>query len=178
MARPVNWLLPAIPLVVLVCTVIVFLVSLQSGPPVRHSGRLGQPAPELTLPPVPGIALAGLEPAALEGRWVVVNFWASWCPPCRVEHPHLMDLATQDDILLVGVAYKDKPADAARFLTQLGNPFARLGSDASGRLAIDWGVSGVPETFLVSPEGVIVAHHAGPITPDLLASWPLPRAAQ
>ena len=98
-----------------------------------------------------------------DGRLKLVNFWASWCAPCRVEHPNLEALA-QEGIQILGVNYKDKPDQALGFLSELGNPYARLGADNAGRMALDWGVYGVPETFVVSGDGKVLFRFAGPVT--------------
>ncbi len=97
------------------------------------------------------------------GEMQLVNFWASWCVPCRAEHPNLEKLAAQG-VTIYGVNYKDKPANALGFLEELGNPFAAMGADPDGKMALNWGVYGVPETYLVDGEGRIVLRHAGPIT--------------
>jgi cytochrome c biogenesis protein CcmG/thiol:disulfide interchange protein DsbE len=102
--------------------------------------------------------------ADLKGGVTLVNVWASWCGPCRDEHPLLIELARDPAIRLVGINYKDQPENARRFLGSLGNPFAAVGVDASGRAAIDWGVYGVPETFVIAPDGTIAYKHVGPIT--------------
>jgi cytochrome c biogenesis protein CcmG/thiol:disulfide interchange protein DsbE len=94
----------------------------------------------------------------------VLNVWASWCGPCRDEHPHLVALADRDDINLVGLNYKDQRENAVRFLTSLGNPFSRVGADTTGRTAVDWGVYGVPETYVISPAGIITYKFTGPLT--------------
>ena len=173
--RGPNWgrlALAAIPLLVFAGLVVFFIRALDEGPAVRLSGRVGQPAPVIDLPPQPGLTTARLSSTDFHGKWVVVNFWASWCGPCRIEHPLLMDLDRSDKYELVGIAYKDTPARSAAFLAELGDPFDRLGADADGRTAIEWGVSGVPETFLIAPDGTVVAHQPGPLTPEAIAAWP------
>ena len=102
----------------------------------------------------------------IAGKVALVNVWASWCVPCRQEHPILMELAKDDRFTLVGINYKDKPTNALRFLGELGNPFAAVGIDPKGKAAIDWGVYGVPETFLVGPDGTIVYKQVGPFTEE------------
>jgi cytochrome c biogenesis protein CcmG, thiol:disulfide interchange protein DsbE len=133
------------------------------------SALIGRPVPDFALPPLPGANLPPLTIADLRapGRPVLVNFWASWCMPCVIEHPQLMRLSRQG-VAVYGINYKDRPAEANGFLQRHGNPFARLGVDEPGRVAIDWGVYGVPETYLIDPRGVIRWRYAGPITPETL----------
>jgi cytochrome c biogenesis protein CcmG/thiol:disulfide interchange protein DsbE len=97
----------------------------------------------------------------------LVNFWASWCAPCRVEHPLLTEMA-ESGLTVIGVNYKDTPANALGFLDELGDPYASIGADESGRTGLDWGIYGVPETFVIDGEGRILMRHPGPITPDVL----------
>jgi len=126
------------------------------------STMVGRMAPALQLAPMPQAPLT--TPEVLEAPGLkLVNFWASWCAPCRVEHPFLVDLAGQG-IPIHGINYKDRPAQAAAFLAELGNPYATIGADATGRTAIEWGVYGVPETYLIDGGGKILLRHAGPIT--------------
>jgi cytochrome c biogenesis protein CcmG/thiol:disulfide interchange protein DsbE len=133
------------------------------------SALIGQRVPDFTLPPVEGSPVPALAASDLRGldRPVLVNFWASWCVPCVVEHPVLMRLSRAGTPIF-GINYKDRPADAQAFLTRHGNPFAKLGADLPGRVAIDWGVYGVPETYLVDRTGVIRWRWAGPLTAELL----------
>ena len=98
----------------------------------------------------------------------LVNFWASWCGPCRVEHPFLTEL-TAAGVTVVGVNYKDPPEQALGFLAELGDPYAAIGADPSGRTGLDWGIYGVPETFVVDGDGAILLRHPGPLTPDVIA---------
>ncbi|UFN48071.1 DsbE family thiol:disulfide interchange protein [Roseomonas sp. OT10] len=134
------------------------------------SALIGKPAPGFTLTPVEGVELPPFPAEALRGleRPVLVNFWASWCVPCVIEHPQLMQLQ-REGVPVFGINYKDKPADAASFLRRHGNPFARLGADGTGRVGIDWGVYGVPETYLIDRGGIIRWRWAGPITPEVVA---------
>jgi cytochrome c biogenesis protein CcmG/thiol:disulfide interchange protein DsbE len=133
------------------------------------SALLGRPAPDFSLPPVEGSELPGFSRADLAGfnGPVLVNFWASWCVPCIIEHPQLMRLS-RDGVPVLGIAYKDRPADSLQFLQRHGNPFRRLARDEPGRAAIDWGVYGVPETYLLDRNGIIRWRFAGPITEDVL----------
>ncbi len=132
---------------------------------------IGRRPPDFALPPVEGADLptfASSDIAAPE-RPVVVNFWASWCVPCIIEHPHLMALHRQG-VPVFGVNHKDRAPDAVAFLRRHGNPFARLGADTPGRVSIDWGVYGVPETYILDRRGVVRWRWAGPLTPELMAS--------
>ena len=151
-----------------------FLLRLGSDDPSRvPSALIGQPAPRTALPPVTGLErnaapLPGLDPAAFTGAVTLVNVWASWCVPCRDEAPILLQLAQDTRLRLVGINYKDAPENARRFLGRYGNPFAAVGADPNGRASIEWGVYGVPETFLVDPHGRIAFKMVGPITPNNL----------
>jgi cytochrome c biogenesis protein CcmG/thiol:disulfide interchange protein DsbE len=133
------------------------------------SALLGKPAPAFALPPLEASGLPSLSNTDLLDlpAPVLVNFWASWCVPCIVEHPQLMRLS-RDGVAVLGINYKDKPGDAAAFLTRHGNPFRRLGRDEPGRVAIDWGVYGVPETYLLDRQGIIRWRWPGPVTPEVL----------
>ncbi len=161
-------LLLLLPLFVFVALAAVFLVRLESGgdPEAIPSALVGKPAPDFDLPPLDGVARPGLKRADLAGGVTVVNVFASWCGPCRLEHPQLVELAKDDRIRLVGINYKDAAANARRFLGDFGNPFAAIGADATGRTGIDWGVYGVPETFVVDAGGIIRYKFIGPISAD------------
>lgn len=142
----------------------VFLLGLQRDDGGRNlpSTLIGKPAPEFALPPLhegqPGFSTADLKAPGVK----LVNVWASWCVPCRVEHPKLAELAGLG-LTIHGINYKDTDAAADRFLQELGNPFTLIGADRSGRVGIDWGVYGVPETFVVDGQGRVVYKHVGPI---------------
>jgi len=162
----------AIPLVVFAGLVALFYFGLVRGDPQRlPSVLIGREAPNAELPaldgllasrvPVPGIAAGDLA----RGQVTIVNIWASWCGPCRQEHPTLIALSRRDDIRVVGINYKDNDVNARRFLGQLGNPYDAVGVDTTGRIAVDWGLTGVPETFIVDGEGIIRYKHIGPILP-------------
>ncbi|CDO59535.1 Cytochrome c-type biogenesis protein CcmG/DsbE,thiol:disulfide oxidoreductase [Candidatus Phaeomarinobacter ectocarpi] len=135
-----------------------------------------KPVPDFVMPPVDGLQnMPGLASDDLKtGAPTIVNVWASWCGPCRVEHPVLMQLAERDDVRLVGLNYKDAPQNARRFLGTLGNPFQAVGADRTGRTAIDWGVYGVPETFIVDGNGIIRFKYVGPIAPADIENVILP----
>ncbi len=136
-------------------------------PDTLPSARAGQDAPALMLEPLGGAPL--LTDGDLRGGQVtLVNFWASWCPPCRAEHPLLAELAAEG-VTVHGINYKDDPAKAAAFLAELGNPYTHLGADRTGRNAIDWGVYGVPETYVIDGEGRILGRIAGPVTRQNMA---------
>lgn len=158
--------LAILPLALFLALSIIFLLQLLSGRDVAAvpSALIGSSAPATSLPPLEGSGLAGLEDADFEGGLTLVNVWASWCAPCRQEHPYLMELAEDPRIGIAGLNYKDRPENARRFLGELGNPFSAIGVDDSGRTAIDWGVYGVPETFLVDAQGTIVYKHVGPFS--------------
>ncbi len=163
------------PLAIFAALAGLFLVRLFAGDPATlPSALLGRPVPAFALPPLAGlmhegVPVPGLTSADLKGGKVtIVNIWASWCGPCREEHPLLMDLAKDSRLRLVGINYKDQPENARRFLGALGNPYVAVGADANGRVGIDWGVYGVPETFVVAPDGTIAYKHVGPLSPATL----------
>ncbi|MBS7809890.1 DsbE family thiol:disulfide interchange protein [Roseococcus pinisoli] len=139
------------------------------------SALIGKTAPEFSLPGVEGLDLPPLSSPDLLtfDRPIVVNFWASWCVPCIVEHPQLMALHRQG-VPVLGINYKDRAPDARNFLTRHGNPFTRLGADFPGRTAIDWGVYGVPESYVLDRRGVIRWRWAGPITPEVMSESIVP----
>ncbi len=161
-----------IPLIVFLALAALFLFRLGAGDPSRlPSALIGRPVPATDLPPVPGLErdgkpVPGLAVADFKGAVTVLNVWASWCVPCHDEAPLLMQLAGDKRIRVVGINYKDQPDNARRFLGRYGNPFAAAGADANGRASIDWGVYGVPETFLVGRDGHIAYNLVGPITPN------------
>ncbi len=139
---------------------------------------IDKPVPEFILPALEGAGVPGFSSADLaSGEVVLVNVFASWCFPCRVEHPLLMRLAEDPSIQIYGINYRDKPLDAVRWLAELGNPYKRIGADERGRVGIDWGVYGVPETFIIDREGRIRYRHVGPLYPFQLEEtlWPLIR---
>jgi len=174
-SRRRSWLV-ALPLVAFVALAGLFWFRLQSGDPARiPSALIGRPAPQTALPPLEGLtdggaAVAGLDPAAFRGAVSVVNVWASWCVPCHDEAPLLLDLAKDRRIRLVGINYKDAADNARRFLGRYGNPFGAVGVDANGRASIEWGVYGVPETFVVGRDGAIAYKLIGPITRENIDS--------
>lgn len=166
-----------LPLGVFLALAAVFLMQLLSGRDLTAvpSALIGQPAPATELPPLEGGALPGLDSRQFAGQVTLLNVFASWCAPCRDEHPVLMALAEDGRYQVVALNYKDKPENARRFLGDLGNPYSAIGVDRTGRTAIDWGVYGVPETFLIGKDGRIAFKHVGPLTPDAVKSTLLPQ---
>jgi cytochrome c biogenesis protein CcmG/thiol:disulfide interchange protein DsbE len=167
-------LLVFIPLAIFAALAALFLVRLGSGDPSSiPSALIGRPVPDTSLPPVAGLVhdgnpLPGLNSADFKGAVTVVNVWGSWCIPCRDEAPLLMRLAEDHRIRVAGINYKDQPENARRFLGRFGNPFSAVGADESGRAAIEWGVYGVPETFIVGRDARIAFKLIGEVTADNL----------
>lgn len=174
--RPVSKLFVFLPLAIFLALAGIFLMQLLSGRDIATvpSALIGERAPETSLPPLPGLDLPGLESTDFKGKVTLVNVWASWCAPCREEHPVLMALAEDRRYEIAGLNYKDRAENARRFLGDLGNPFTAVGIDEAGRTAIDWGVYGVPETFLVGGDGKILFKHVGPLTVDAAKRTLLP----
>ncbi len=159
-----------LPLGLFLVLALIFFSRLESrdAPDLIPSVLIGKPAPDFSLPALEGLGVPGLARADLAGKVTVVNVFASWCVPCRAEHPLLTEIAKDTRIRLAGINYKDQPGNALAFLNGLGNPYAAVGVDQRGRAAIDWGVYGVPETFLVGPDGVIATKVIGPLDADNL----------
>jgi cytochrome c biogenesis protein CcmG/thiol:disulfide interchange protein DsbE len=159
-----------LPLVGFIALAVLFYVGLREGDPaLLPSALIGKPMPPTDLPPVEGLQrdgqpVPGLSDATFKGKVTLVNVWASWCIPCHDEVPFLATLAKDKRIQLVSINYKDAADDARRFLGRYGNPFTATGADRSGRESINWGVYGVPETYLVNRDGVIAYKLVGPIT--------------
>ena len=170
-ARTLRWPM-VLPLVVFACLAAIFWFRLGGGDPSRiPSALIGRPAPQTALPALEGLStngvqIPGLDPSTFKGKVSVVNVWASWCVPCHDEAPLLNELAKDKRLQLVGINYKDTPDNARRFLGRYGNPFGAVGVDGNGRAAIEWGVYGVPETFVVGRDGKVVYKLVGPITPE------------
>jgi cytochrome c biogenesis protein CcmG/thiol:disulfide interchange protein DsbE len=169
------------PLAIFGILAMLFGLALTSGDPSRlPSALIGRPAPAVALPalegltegtvPVPGFSTADLT----RGEVAVVNFWASWCVPCVQEHPLLVALKERTGVKLYGINYKDQTATARRFLGRYGNPFTAVGVDDKGRAAIEWGVTGMPETFILNGKGEIIYKHIGPISPEALEAKIIP----
>jgi cytochrome c biogenesis protein CcmG, thiol:disulfide interchange protein DsbE len=169
--RRQRWLM-ALPLVVFAALAAIFWFALGDGDPSRiPSALIGHPAPQTPLPPLQGLAsdgapIPGLDPSIFKGKVSLVNVWASWCVPCHDEAPLLTELGRDSRLQIVGINYKDSADNARRFLGRYGNPFRIVGVDANGRASIEWGVYGVPETFIVGREGTIMYKLVGPVTPD------------
>jgi len=163
-----------LPLFAFLALAAILMLRLGAGDPSRiPSALIGHSAPPTNLPPLAGLErdgkpVPGLDSAAFTGEVTVLNVWASWCVPCRDEALLLVTLAADPRIRVVGINYKDAPENARRFLGRFGNPFAANGTDANGRAAIEWGVYGVPETFVIGRDSRIAYKLIGPITPDNL----------
>lgn len=163
-----------LPLIVFLGLAVLFYAGLREGDPsLLPSALIGKPMPSTDLPPIEGLVrdgqpVPGLTDATFKGKVTLVNVWASWCIPCHDEVPFLAALSKDKRIQLVSINYKDAPADARRFLGRYGNPYAASGADRSGRESINWGVYGVPETYVVARDGVIAYKLVGPITADNL----------
>lgn len=175
----------AVPLLVVGVLGVLFAMGLRSGDPSRlPSALLGKPAPTFTLPPVAEVTANGRPVPGFStvdlatGEPTVVTVWASWCPPCVQEQPTLVEFKAKHKVRLFGINYKDDPAKAKQFLVRLGNPFDAIGADRSGRVGIDWGVYGVPETYVVDGKGQIVYKLVGPVTSDALTRNILPAIAK
>ena len=164
--------LTALPLIVFALLAALFWLRLGDADPSRiPSALIGHPAPQVALPALTGLSndgteVPGLAPSMFKGKVTLVNVWASWCIPCHDEAPLLTELAKDKRLQMIGINYKDTPDNARRFLGRYGNPFHAVGVDGNGRAGIEWGVYGVPETFVVGPEGTILYKLVGPIMPE------------
>ncbi len=163
MKQPTRIALALLPLVALVALIAVFALNIDRDPTLVHSVLIDKPAPDITLPAIAGLGLPGFDTAKLKGQVTVVNVFASWCIPCRDEHPVLEALKRETGIPIYGINQKDAAENAKAFLAELGNPYDAVGADGDGRTSIDWGVYGVPETFIVDAKGVIRFKHTGPL---------------
>ena len=166
-------LFAVLPLTLFLTIAIWMAVPLVRGddPRALPSALIDQPAPEFDLPPLPGRD-DGLARADLGGEVMLVNVFASWCVPCLAEHPIITRLA--ETVPVMGINHRDDPADALDWLARHGDPYHRIGTDGDGRGALEWGVYGVPETFVIDREGRVRYRHPGPITPELLNGTLLP----
>lgn len=151
-----------VPVALLLGLLVLLALGLRQDPSLVPSPLIGKPAPEFTLPMLED-AQQTLTPAALTGRPVLVNFFASWCAGCQVEHPLLMRLAGEG-VEIVGLDYKDEPQAARRWLQRHGNPYRIVAQDRDGLAGLDWGVYGVPETYVLDADGTIVYKQVGPLT--------------
>lgn len=179
--------LQSLPVLVFVAVAGLFAVALRTGDPSKlPSALIGKPVPPSSFAALAGLvadskSVPGFTNADLaKGKTSLVNFWASWCGPCVDEHPLLAELKIKSGLEIFGVNYKDDPAAARRFLGRYGNPFTAVGTDADGSTAIDWGVYGMPETFVVNGRGEIVYKHVGPLSAEAIDAKILPaiKAAQ
>jgi cytochrome c biogenesis protein CcmG/thiol:disulfide interchange protein DsbE len=162
-----------VPLLLFAGIAIFLAIGLTRDPREIPSVLIGKPVPEFSLPPVRGRSL-GLATADLKGEVSLVNVFASWCVACREEHPVFMQIQRDGVLPVHGLNYKDRPEDAARWLDDMGDPYTRTGADLDGRVAIDWGVYGVPETFIIDREGRIAYKHIGAVTPSVWNQKMLP----
>ncbi len=172
-------ILLATPLILLVALLFLFATNITRDTSYIPSALIDKPAPEFTLPDVEnlildGVVIKGFERSNLIGQVSVVNVFASWCAPCRQEHPFLMELSAADkDIKIFGINQKDAPENAKEFLEELGNPYDFVGAD-KGRVSIEWGIYGIPETFVVNAQGAITYKHTGPFTRNSFENSLLP----
>jgi cytochrome c biogenesis protein CcmG, thiol:disulfide interchange protein DsbE len=170
-------LLFLVPVAAFVALMLAFGVSLDRDPNQVPSALIGKPVPEFALPPVKGRML-GLSTADLKREVSLVNVFASWCTACREEHPLLLRLKAQGIVPIYGLDYKDKPDDAAAWFDRMGDPYTRTGADLDGRVGIDWGVYGVPETYVIDRQGRIAFKQIGPISEQTLSETILPLIAR
>jgi len=168
-ATRTRLILAALPLAIFLGLALIFWTQLNSGRSTSEipSALIGSKAPYRNLEPLAGATRDGLPVPPLttetgKGKLTLVNFWASWCVPCRQEHPYILQLSKDSRLTVVGVNYKDRAENALRFLGELGNPYAAIGLDPVGKMAIDWGVYGIPESYLVGPDGTILYKKVGP----------------
>jgi len=173
-----RYVLFGLPLLALVALVAVFAFSINRDPNLVRSVLIDKPVHAFVLEAVPELGVPGFDTASLKGQVSVVNVFASWCIPCRDEHPLLMALRDTADIRLLGINQNVAPENARAFLAELGNPYDAVGADRDRRVSIDWGVYGVPETFVVDADGIITFKHVGPLTPQTLQSDLLPAIAR
>ncbi len=154
------------PLVVFLLLGAYFAIGLTRDPSHIPSALIDKPLPAFDLPAIEGYD-RGLSSNDLGGKIALINFFGSWCVSCVIEHPVLMEIAAKEDVLLVGIDWKDKPGDGARWLERRGDPYALIGDDADGRTALDFGITGAPETFIIDRNGRIRYRYQGPITEDV-----------
>jgi cytochrome c biogenesis protein CcmG/thiol:disulfide interchange protein DsbE len=165
-----------LPLAAFALLLVVLIVGLRHAPEksIIPSPLIGKSAPQFTLPNLLD-AQRPLNTETLKGRWSLVNVWGTWCSECRAEHTTLLQIQQQARVPIIGIDWKDHDEDARSWLEQLGNPYERIGTDHDGRVAIDWGVYGAPESFLIDPSGTVIYKHIGPLTPQIWQQEFLPR---
>jgi cytochrome c biogenesis protein CcmG, thiol:disulfide interchange protein DsbE len=170
------YLLPIVPFAILV---FVFYRSLDGPPPDQlPSALLDKPAPQIALPPLDAAAQSFTPADLRSGHVSIVNVWASWCVPCRIEAPALQELASRKGVVLYGLVYRDTAAKARGFLDEVGNPFSRIDLDEDGRAGIEWGVYGVPETFVIDGKGIVRLRYPGPLVGNTITDTILPAIAR
>jgi cytochrome c biogenesis protein CcmG/thiol:disulfide interchange protein DsbE len=167
----------AAPIVIFGLMVVVFWLGLGKDPSVVPSPLIGKPAPEFTLPSLTD-GTQQVSAAELRGQVWLLNVWATWCVGCRQEHDALLTIAASGEVPIYGLNWKDDSTQARAWLEQLGDPYVATAVDLDGRVAIDWGVYGAPETFLIGPDGTVLHKHIAPITWDIFARDFLPRIAE
>lgn len=169
-------ILPIVLFAILVGILGMLTLQTQEGrdPSLIPSALIGKPAPAFSLPAVADNVPGGFETSDLRGSATMVNVFASWCVPCLAEHPLITRLAT-DGVPVYGIDHRDKAPDVTKWLKQHGNPYTAVGFDPDGRVSVEWGVTGVPETFIINAEGTVIYKHAGPITPKVLEEKILPK---
>ncbi len=172
--RALRFILPAVVFAVIAWFL---LAGLDRNPREIPSPLIGKPAPDFSLPLTHELARTW-SPQSLRGKVWLLNVWGSWCAACQIEHPVLNDLARSGEIPIVGLAWKDMPENSIAWLRRFGNPYSVVVSDVQGRVGIDYGVYGAPETFLIDGAGVIRFKHVGPVTPELLQTKLLPLARE
>ncbi|WP_171234531.1 DsbE family thiol:disulfide interchange protein [Ruegeria sp. HKCCA6837] len=164
----ISPLMIAPPLIFGAFAVLAGIGMFRDDPNALPSAREGQPAPPVLLTEFPG--KTPFDDATLrDGEVKLVNYWASWCAPCRAEHPNL-DALAKEGVPVYGINYKDQLANADAFLTELGDPYTAMGRDEQGRMALDWGLYGVPETYVIDGDGTVILRFAGPITQRVIES--------
>ena len=169
-----RYALFALPLILLAALVSIFALSIDRDSSLVRSVLIDKPVPQFTLPPVEGLDVPGFGASTLVGQPTLVNVFASWCLPCRDEHPLLEAIKAETGVRMFGINHSDAPENAVAFLAELGNPYDAVGADRDRRVSIDWGVYGVPETFLVNAEGVIVYKHVGPLSAQAIENELVP----
>ncbi|MFK5979382.1 MAG: DsbE family thiol:disulfide interchange protein [Rhizobiaceae bacterium] len=179
--NPRSKLIAALPLIIFIVLAAIFFKQLMSDgdKSAIPSALIGKQAPTFELAALEGLnksgeVIPGFSSELFKGKVSIVNVWASWCVPCRQEHPIIKQLGEDQRFQLFGLNYKDKPKNALRFLGQLGNPYERVGVDPNGKVSIDWGVYGIPETFIVGKNGAILHKHVGPLSPEILKTTFMP----